>query len=66
MRGVNHLGKVMHEKLMGGRCLEEDLRWFAKFMETRTIASDYYFEKYIVVGLSDETLSAEQAKHDFR
>ena len=66
MSGVNHLGKVMHDKFLGGRGTEEDLLWFAKLMETRTIASDYYFEKYIVVGLSDETLSTEQAKHDFR
>ena len=66
MSGVNHLGKVMHDKFLGGRGAEEDLLWFAKLMETRTIASDYYFEKYIVVGLSDETLSTEQAKHDFR
>lgn len=66
-RVVSHLGKlgkVVHDKLIGRA--EEDLLWFARLIENRTIQSDYYFEKYMVVGLSDETLSAEQAKHDFR
>ena len=59
-RVVSHLGKlgkVVHDKLIGR--VEEDLLWFARLMENRTIQSDYYFEKYMVVGLSDETLSAE-------
>ena len=45
---------------------EEDLTWFARLMELKTIQSDFFFEKYIVVGISDDTLKAEQAKTDFR
>lgn len=36
---------------------EEDLTWFARLMELNTIQSDFFFEKYLVVGISDETLS---------
>ena len=45
-----------------GRAPEEDLLWFARLMEVRTIQSDFFFEKYMVVGLSDDTLSAAQVK----
>ena len=54
---MKDLGRVINDKFLGGIGAEEDLLWFARLMETRTIQSDYYFEKYIVVGLSDETLS---------
>ena len=61
---MNKLGKFGHETVefankLVGRAPEEDLLWFARLMENRTIQSDFYFEKYIVVGLADETLSAE-------
>ena len=34
-------------------------------MELRTIQSDYFFEKYMVVGVSDDTLTDAQAMANF-
>ena len=45
---------------------EENLLWFSQLIELKTIQSDFFFEKYIVVGIKDETLAAAQAKSDFR
>ena len=53
---IIHGVKVLANKLVG-RLPEEDLLWFARLMEVRTIQSDFFFEKYMVVGLSDDSLS---------
>lgn len=34
----------------------ENLTWFAHLLELRRIQSDFFYEKYMVVGLSDEIL----------
>ena len=68
LRGVNVLDKFAQgiaNKLVG-RAPEEDLLWFARLIELRTIQSDYFFEKYMVVGVSDDTLSAALTKSDSR
>ena len=39
-----------------GQKQEENLLWFAHLLELRTIQSEFFFEKYFVVGLSDEHL----------
>ena len=47
------------KKMFNPQFPEEDMTWFARLMELKTIQSDFFFEKYIVVGISDETLQAE-------
>ena len=41
--------------------------WFAHLLELRSIQSDFFFEKYMVVGVADEDILREaQAKGEFR
>ena len=55
---------LMTKKLMSQP--EEDLRWFQPLIQVRNIQSDFFFEKYMVVGVSEETLQAAQDKSEFR
>jgi len=68
----NLMGKRFFQgvKDWGKKCVnlitpEENLIWFADLLKLKTISSDFFFEKYMVVGIADETLSAAQAKSEF-
>lgn len=62
----NHFNKWGNQFINMIRPEDEDLLWFARLMELKTIQSEYFFEKYMVVGLSEETLSAALVKSDFK
>lgn len=61
VRGAGKMFKGLANQIIS-RLPEEDLLWFARLMEQKSIQSENYFEKYMVVGISDETIRTEQAK----
>lgn len=57
--GIKWAEKVLFKK-------DEDLLWFYNLIQLKTIESNFYFQKYLVAGISDETLALEVAKVDFK
>ena len=62
-KGLKKVTHMVKKNFLG---MEEDVSWFSHLIQQKTIQSDFFFEKYLVVGISDDTLSAAQAKNDFR
>lgn len=48
--GIKWAEKVLFKK-------DEDLLWFYNLIQLKTIESNFYFQKYLVAGISDETLA---------